>query len=156
MAKPIPILLQTTIESIEDDWHIGRFSLPREYLSGLTDDDGTPLFTVDARDRGSPGQPDPILASLDESDYRELWLFAADTGNGLTEKDCGGITRFRRRGGGLLVTRDHMHLGMSVCSLGGVGAAHHFHSKNPEPDPAASGQCGSLLCSKLASRARRA
>jgi hypothetical protein len=23
MAKPIPILLQTTIESIEDDWHIG-------------------------------------------------------------------------------------------------------------------------------------
>jgi hypothetical protein len=136
MAKPIPILLQTTIESIEDDWHIGRFSLLREYLSGLTGDDGTPLFTVDARDRGSPGQPDPILASLDESDYRELWLFAVDTGNGLTEKDCGGITRFRRRGGGLLVTRDHMDLGMSVCSLGGVGAAHHFHSKNPEPDPA--------------------
>ena len=86
MAKPIPILLQTTIESIEDDWHIGRFSLLREYLSGLTDDDRTPLFTVGARDRGSPGQPDPILASLDESDYRELWLFAADTGNGLTEK----------------------------------------------------------------------
>jgi len=102
MAKPIPILLQTTIESIEDNWHIGRFSLLREYLSGLTDDDGTPLFTVDARDRGSPGQPDPILASLDESDYRELWLFAVDTGNGLTEKDCGGITRFRRWGGALL------------------------------------------------------
>jgi hypothetical protein len=29
-----------------------------------------------------------------------------------------------------------MDLGMSVCSLGGVGAAHHFHSRNPELDPA--------------------
>jgi hypothetical protein len=136
MAKPISILLQTTIESIEDDWHIGRFSLLREYLSRLTRDDGAPLFTVDARDRVSPEQTDPVLASLDESDYRELWLFAVDTGSGLTEKDCRGIARFRRRGGGLLVTRDHMDLGSSVCGLGGVGAAHHFHSKNPEPDPA--------------------
>jgi len=29
-----------------------------------------------------------------------------------------------------------MDLGSSVCSLGGVGAAHHFHSHNPEPDEA--------------------
>jgi hypothetical protein len=33
-----------------------------------------------------------------------------------------------------MVTRDHMDLGSSVCSLGGVGAAHFFHSKNPDPD----------------------
>jgi hypothetical protein len=35
----------------------------------------------------------------------------------------------------MLVARDHMDLGSSVCTLGGVGAAHFFHSKNPEPDP---------------------
>ena len=63
---------------------------------------GRRCLPVDARDRGSPGQPDPILASLGESDYRELWLFAVDSGNGLTEQDSGGITRFRRWGGALL------------------------------------------------------
>ena len=34
-----------------------------------------------------------------------------------------------------MVTRDHMDLGSSVCNLGGIGAAHYFHSKNPDPDP---------------------
>jgi hypothetical protein len=34
-----------------------------------------------------------------------------------------------------MVTRDHMDLGSSVCMLGGVGAAHYFHSRNPDPDP---------------------
>ncbi|MEX0807292.1 MAG: hypothetical protein WD044_01065 [Dongiaceae bacterium] len=29
-----------------------------------------------------------------------------------------------------------MDLGSSVCTLGGVGHAHHFHSLNPNPDPA--------------------
>ena len=32
-----------------------------------------------------------------------------------------------------MVTRDHMDLGSSVCDLGGVGNAHHFHSKNVDP-----------------------
>ena len=136
MTKPIPILLQTTIRTIEDDWHVGRFSLLRRFLAGLSADDGTPLFTVSARDRVPPGQPDPILSTLDKTHYKELWLFAVDTGDGLTDQDCAGISRFRRRGGGLLVARDHMDLGSSVCALAGVGAAHHFHSKNPEPDPA--------------------
>jgi hypothetical protein len=135
MTKPIPILLQTTIRTIEDDWHVGRFSLLRRVLAGLSADDGTPLFSVSARDRVPPGQPDPILSTLDNSDYRELWLFAVDTGDGLTDQDCAGISRFRQRGGGLLVARDHMDLGSSVCALAGVGAAHYFHSKNPEPDP---------------------
>lgn len=135
MTKPIPILLQTTIRTIEDDWHVGRFSLLRRFLAGLNADDGTPLFSVSARDRVPPGQPDPILSTLDKSDYKELWLFAVDTGDGLTHQDCAGISRFRQRGGGLLVARDHMDLGSSVCALGGVGAAHYFHSKNPEPDP---------------------
>jgi hypothetical protein len=35
-----------------------------------------------------------------------------------------------------MVTRDHMDLGSSVCTLGGVGLAHYFHSTNPEPDEA--------------------
>jgi hypothetical protein len=136
MGQPIPILLQTTIPAIENDWHIGRFSLLQAYLAGLTGDDGAPLYAVTARDRVAPGQPDSVLSTLDRSEYRELWLFAVDTGDGLTEEDCAGISRFRRQGGGLLVTRDHMDLGSSVCSLGGVGAAHYFHSINPEPDPA--------------------
>jgi hypothetical protein len=34
----------------------------------------------------------------------------------------------------MMVTRDHMDLGSSVCTLGGVGAAHFFHSRNLDPD----------------------
>ncbi len=129
MRKPAKILLQTTIPTTEDDWHIGRFSLLRAYLSGLG-------FAVTARDRNPLAAPDSVLAALDTTDYDQLWLFAVDIGNGLTAEDCAGISRFRRRGGGLMVTRDHMDLGSSVCSLGGVGAAHYFHSKNLDPDPA--------------------
>ena len=29
-----------------------------------------------------------------------------------------------------------MDLGSSVCSLGGIGRAHHFHSTNVDPDEA--------------------
>lgn len=134
MSKPIRILLQTTIQSKEDDWHIGRFSMLRDYLAGLKDDKGAPLFAVTARDRTAPGAPDPVLSSLDQSAFDQLWLFAVDTGDGLDAKDCAAIGRFRQRGGGLLVTRDHMDLGSSVCKLGGVGNAHFFHSKNCEPD----------------------
>lgn len=136
MPKPIRILLQTTIPPIEDDWHIGRFSLLRDYLSSLADENGEPLAEVTARDRGPIGQPDPVLSTIDRSQFDELWLFAVDEGNGLDAADCAAISKFRRDGGGLLVTRDHMDLGSSVCSLGGVGDAHHFHSQNPEPDPA--------------------
>lgn len=106
----------------------------RDYLASLRTDDGTPLFEVTARDRAAPGTPDPVLAALDTSSFDELWLFAVDTGDGLTPEDCDGISRFRHRGGGLMITRDHMDLGCSVCSLGGVGAAHLFHSHNVAPN----------------------
>jgi hypothetical protein len=129
------ILLQTTIPHTGDDWHIGRFTLLREHLAGLRGEDGLPLFEVTARDRDPLGTPDSVLSRLDTSAYDQLWLFAVDTGEGLTGADCGAIGRFRRRGGGLLVARDHMDLGSSVCTLGGVGAAHFFHTKNPDPDP---------------------
>lgn len=136
MTSPIRILLQTTIPSIEDDWHIGRFSMLRDYLAGLKGCDGQPLCEVTARDRTMPGAPDPVLSTIDRSDFDELWLFAVDTGDGLTGEDCAAIGRFRQKGRGLLVTRDHMDLGSSVCTLGGVGSAHYFHSKSPEPDTA--------------------
>jgi hypothetical protein len=33
LAEPIRILLQTTIAPTEDDWHIGRFGLLRDYIT---------------------------------------------------------------------------------------------------------------------------
>jgi hypothetical protein len=138
MDKPINVLLQTTIEHTPNDWHIGRFSMLRECLASLKASDGRALCNVTARDRDTVGVPDPVLSSLDGSPYDELWLFAVDTGDGLHEEDRAGIMRFRARGGGLLVTRDHMDLGSSICKLGSIGAAHVFHSHNiagPAPDP---------------------
>ena len=135
MTAPIRILLQTTIPTIDDDWHVGRFSMLRDTLAGLRDSNGAPMTQLTARDRDSATGPDPVLSTLDESDYDQLWLFAVDTGDGLDAEDCAAISRFRKKGGGLMVTRDHMDLGSSVCTLGGVGAAHYFHSTNPEPDP---------------------
>ena len=132
---PKKILLQTTITPTADDWDIARFHLLAEFLDGQTDLDGSKLFAVTARDRDAMGAPDSLLSRLDRSDFDQMWLFAVDTGNGLTPQDCAAIGRFRQRGGGLMVTRDHMDLGSSVCSLGGVGLAHHFHTKNPEADP---------------------
>src|SRR5690349_15962397 len=80
MSKPIRILLQTTIAPIQDDWHIGRFSLLREHLANLEDENGEPLAEVTARDHSSPGIPDPVLSTLDQSDFDELWLFTVDSG----------------------------------------------------------------------------
>lgn len=133
------LLLQTTIEGDPDDWNISRFSQLGSFLSQLQDDEGRPAFRVTARDRASRSDPDPVLSTLDRSDFDQLWLFAVDTGDGLTPEDCASISRFRHRGGGLMVTRDHMDLGSSICNLRGIGAAHHFHSRNCEPD--ASRQC---------------
>ena len=136
MKPPIRILLQTTIPFTEEDWNIGRFSLLRDELSSRKDESGNQLFEVVARDRESDADGnDPVLSKLDATDFDELWLFAVDTGAGLTTADCEGITRFRQRGGGILATRDHQDLGTSLCSLGGIGRAHFFHSKHPEPDP---------------------
>jgi hypothetical protein len=135
MNRPIRILLQTTIPATADDWHVGRFSLLGGHLSGLRDGEGRPLCEVTARDRETNAAgDDEVLSQLDATDFDELWLFAVDTGDGLTVADCQGITRFRQRGGGILSTRDHQDLGSSLCTLGGVGRAHFFHSKHPDPD----------------------
>ena len=135
MEKRTNILLQTTIPFVEDDWHIGRFSILHDHLASITDADGEPQYDVVARNRELNAEgDDAVLSRLDESDFDQLWLFAVDTGGGLSVRDCEGITRFRQRGGGVLSTRDHQDLGISLCSLGGIGAAHYFHSRNPEPD----------------------
>ncbi len=125
------ILLQTTIPFTEDDWHVGRFSRLADHLASLEG------VEVTARDRAAPGgQTDPVIGGLADSDYDQLWLFAVDVGDGLNAEECAAIAAFRARGGGLMITRDHMDLGSSVCTLGGVGDAHYFHSSSLDPDPA--------------------
>jgi hypothetical protein len=137
MRKPVKILLQTTIPDTEDDWHIGRFSLLHGTLRSLQDENGQALYAVTARNREeNDSGNDVVLSGLDESDFDQLWLFAVDTGDGLSTADCEAISRFRQRGGGIFSTRDHHDLGSSLCTLGGVGEAHYFHSKNPDPDEA--------------------
>lgn len=135
MNKQVKILLQTTIPFTDDDWHIGRFSLLTAHLRSLTDENGNALYDVTTRNRKVDADGnDPVLSGLDESDYDQLWLFALDLGDGLTSEDCAGITRFRQRGGGILSARDHNDMGSSLCTLGGIGAAHYFHSKQQDPD----------------------
>jgi hypothetical protein len=151
MKQPIRILLQTTIPTTPDDWSIDRFSLLDRYLTSLKDDVGNSLCQIVSRvgeaslkenRQADANGDDPILSTLDRSNFDELWLFAVDTGDGLSDspkerlrqRDCQGITGFRQRGGGILTTRDHMDLGSSLCNLAGVGSAHFFHTKNPDPD----------------------
>jgi len=134
MSKPIKILLQTTIEPTVNDWHIGRFSMLREFLSGLRGADGERLFEVTARDRGPVGAPDPVLSTLAQSDFDQVWVFAVDVGNGLHKEDCAGLSAFHHRGGGLMVTRDHMDLGSSLCTVANIGDVHLFHTRDGSPD----------------------
>ena len=135
MGKPINILLQTTIPPIADDWNIDRFSLLRDHLASVKDDLNEPRYNVTTRNRETNAEGDDVvLSKLDDTDFDELWLFAVDTGDGLTVADCQGITRFRQNGGGIMATRDHQDLGSSLCTLGGVGRAHFFHSQHLEPD----------------------
>jgi len=133
--KTVRILLQTTIPTTEEDWSIERFSLLRDHLASIRDQSGSPVYDVSARDRKTDSQGNDVaLSTLDKTDFDQLWLFAVDTGNGLSVADCEGITRFRQRGGGILTTRDHENLGSSLCTLGGVGSAHFFHSLHEDPD----------------------
>jgi hypothetical protein len=134
VTRPIKILLQTTIPTTADDWSIGRFGLISQFLREQRGERGNPLFEVVSRDRDALGAPDRVMSTLDQSDFDEMWLFAVDTGDGLAEAECAAISRFRRAGRGLMVTRDHMDLGSSICTLDGVGAAHHFHTRNVDPD----------------------
>jgi hypothetical protein len=133
---PINILLQTTLLSTDkNDWTIERFSLLKNYLSSLLDENDRPLCQVTARDREPDADGnDPILSQLDLSLYDELWLFALDVGGGLSEKDSQGIMRFHQQGGGVLSTRDHQDMGISMCCLDDIGCFHYFNTKQIDPD----------------------
>lgn len=135
MKNPVKILLQTTIPYTEDDWHVGRFSLLTEHLKSLTDENGDALYEVTARnlEKDENGN-DKVLNTLDESDFGELWLFALDTDGVLSKEDCQAITKFRQSGKGIFTTRDHQDMGTSLCTVGGIGAAHYFHSKQFDPE----------------------
>ena len=129
------ILLQTTIAYEADNWSIDRFSILTDLLSRIEDESGSKAFQVTVRNRENlPSGDDRILSKLDETDFDQLWLFGVDVGGGLGRRDCEAIGRFRQRGGAMLTSRDHQDLGISFCTLGGIGAANHFHSRNPEPD----------------------
>jgi hypothetical protein len=129
MNRPIRVLLQTTIPVTADDWSIARFTRLADFFR-QEQFNGRPLFEVTSRDRDPLGAPDSVLSVLDRSQFDEVWLFAVDTGDGLTSEDSAGLSRFREAGGGLMLTRDHMDLGCSICAIAGIGAAHHFHSHN--------------------------
>lgn len=115
------ILLQTTIPTTADDWSIERFSM----LHRLLAESGHEVTSRNKSER---------LEFVDRSDFDQIWLFAVDTGRGIDEEECAALTRFRASGRGLLVTRDHQDLGSSICNIGGIGAAHQFHSRNVDPD----------------------
>ena len=123
MAK---ILLQTTIPNVTNDWNVARFSL-------LVDELRRAGHVVTARNRDDV-EHDSYLSALDTLDYDQLWLFAVDTGGGLSARDAAGIVRFRARGGGILTARDHDDLGACLLALGSIGRLNHFHTENVEPD----------------------
>lgn len=123
MAK---ILIQTTLAATTNNKHVDQF----RQLVHLLECDG---HTVKARDREPQADgSDPILSTLAESDFDELWLIAADRENGLSPRDVRGILRFRERGGGVLTARDRENLGSSLLNLGALGAVNHFHNYNRE------------------------
>ncbi|MEM8936794.1 MAG: hypothetical protein AAGC77_10345, partial [Pseudomonadota bacterium] len=123
------ILLKTTIGEIEDDWHIGRFSVLANHLKSL----GHKVTTLNRREQNGD---DIDLAGLAASDFDQLWIFAVDVEDALTAVDAEHIDAFRARGGGVLITRDHEDMGDCLLKLGELGMAHHFHSNNCEPDAA--------------------
>ena len=120
------ILLKTTINA-EDDWHIGRFSLLKSHLEACGHE-------VTALDRREADGGDVDIALLPNSDFEQLWLFAVDAVDAITDHDAAALRRFRERGGGMLITRDHQDMGASLLKLGDIGEAHHFQANNPEPD----------------------
>ncbi len=137
MQNPTKILLQITLPVVEDDWNTGRLSLLTEHLKSLKDETGDTLYEVTARNlKKDESGSDPVILNLPDSDFDELWLFALDTEGNLNKKECEAITKFRQKGRGIFTTRDHQDMGTSLCTVGGIGAAHYFHSKQNDPEAA--------------------
>lgn len=118
------ILVQTTLREGEGEWQIDRFSSLVSLLHG----DGHSVVARNRRPRADGS--DPVLSSLDTSEFDELWLFAADRGNALAPADVRGILRFRERGSGIFTSRDSENIGVSLLNLGSVGHVNHFRTYN--------------------------
>jgi hypothetical protein len=118
------ILVQTTLRDGEGEWQIERFSA----LVSILQNEGHEVVARN-REPGADGS-DPVLSTLDGSKFNELWLFAADRGNGLAPADVRGILRFRERGGGIFTSRDSENIGLSLLNLGSVGLVNHFRAYN--------------------------
>lgn len=105
-----------------------------QHLKSLKDKNGDALYEVTARnlEKDKKGN-DRVLNTIDESDFDELWIFALDTDGVLSKEDCQSITKFRQKGKGIFTTRDHQDMGTSLCTVGGIGAAHYFYSKQNDP-----------------------
>jgi hypothetical protein len=121
MAK---ILIQTTTTYNKDDWHAARFSL----LAELLRNDGHEVVVRDRQPREDGS--DPVLSTLPQSNFDQLWLIAVDTGNGLAPADVRGILHFRDRGGGVLTARDYQNFGASLLNLGPIGSVNNFYKYN--------------------------
>jgi hypothetical protein len=120
------ILLQTTIGAATGEWDAARFSRLAELLRSEGHD-------VVCRDREPlEDGSDAVLSQLPASNFTQLWLIAADTGNGLAPADVRGILRFRERGGGVLTARDDKNRGASLLNLGAIGTVNNFHTYNRE------------------------
>ncbi len=122
------ILLKTTIEPTEDDWHIGRFGL----LAGLLRELG---HDVTARDLDQRDGADVDIAAAADGGFDQIWLFGVDGTGALGDADIAAIDRFRAGGGGVLLSRDHQDLGACLGRIPGIGATQHFHTRNMEDDP---------------------
>jgi len=133
---PTRILLKTTIGPLADDWNIGRFSLLAQHLREVKDSSGRSRYEVSARDRSENSRGDDTdFERAAAGAFDQLWLIAVDTTGALTETDVANIARFRQRGGGILLTRDHQDLGACLTKLGTLGATQYFQTCNPDPDP---------------------
>jgi len=137
MSTPQRLLVKTTIGPVEDDWHVGRFSLLTDHLASLRGEDGQPLYAVTARDRAEDAAGDDVdLAAFAAGDFDQLWLFAVDVTGALTQADATNIEAAQKAGRGVMLTRDHQDLGACLTKLGDVGQAQHFQTQNPDPDEA--------------------
>ena len=129
------ILLQTTIATTEDDWHIGRFSLLARHLENCTDA-AESRHDVAARDRIEADGDDVDLIAAARGEFDQIWLFGVDVVNALSKGDLANLAAFRDGGGGLFLTRDHQDLGACISHIAGIGPTQYFQTANPEPDEA--------------------
>jgi hypothetical protein len=123
------ILVKTTSPFVEDDWHIGRFSL----LLLTLEKDG---HQVTGRDRTPGPHPDADLLDAANGIYEQVWLIGMDATDALSRADIEAIERFRETGGGLLLSRDHQDLGSSFARIAKVGQCQNFQRVNPESERA--------------------